>query len=93
MDDRTFRNFALFSSAIFFLWWVHRRKQQKISQPEETQIIGLDSPDWNTQFYTANPDLFNPADITVNVNGFNPMGFSRIPLFGFVGMAHGDTWQ
>ena len=90
MNDINFRNFAFASGAILLLWWIKQRKNRSTQQ--ELVPMGM-SPE--EAYYSANPRLFDPTGLVVNVTnmGYNPYGMSAVPLFGFVGMAQGSLWE
>jgi hypothetical protein len=92
--------------ALFVIWYFRNKNNTGLSgfpsQPTPTLTIpssGYSAPQTPLTpidyTYAANPSQFGPANINVNVSDQNPSWLSNgyIPLFGFVGIAQGSTWQ
>lgn len=94
MNDKHFRNFAFAVGAAGLLYWLFRRKQNQAVNT--TPDVSTESPEQIV--YAANPSAFLPPSVSnINVNianqGLGYLSNQYIPLFGFVGMANGVTFQ
>jgi hypothetical protein len=96
MNDKQFARFLFIMLALFLAWWLfHRRKSGTIIAPNGTPIGTYNDPQLLT--YAANPAKFGPqtvnGSVNISVNGYNGLNQNYMPLFGFVGMAQGETYQ
>lgn len=95
MNDKQFRNFALLIGGAGLLWWLSKRKSTSSNTIVTPDPHAL-SPE--ETMYVANPQQFLPpsaSDLNVNIanQGLGYLDNKYIPLFGFVGMAQGVTFQ
>lgn len=95
MNDKQFERFLFIAAGLFLLWWLWHRKQSIVPAPDGTPIGMINDPELIT--YAANPSAFGPQTINgtvdINVSGYNGLNENYMPLFGFVGMAQGATYQ
>ena len=94
MNDKHFRNFALVIGSAGLLYWLYRRKLAKMNAEPVAPDTSGETPEQIV--YSSNPGAFGPAPvntITIANQGLNYLNSQYIPLFGFVGMANGVTFQ
>lgn len=96
MNDKQFRDVAIvvaLAAIAWFLWRRHRTANASAIQPQPMVSAPGIAPSPIDYMYAANPAAFGPTQIGVNVTPQLPAGLSDqyIPLFGFVGIAQGET--
>lgn len=95
MNDKHFRNFALAIGSAALLYWLYKRKQSAHSMTQEApEPVAANDP--MNAVYSNNPGAFNPPSLgTINIDnqGLSYLSNQYMPLFGFVGMAQGVTFQ
>lgn len=95
MNDKNFERFLFIVFMLFIAWWIlHKRYAAQITTPDGGYIPS-GNPELDT--YAANPGAFGPqtvnGSVTINVDGYNGLNQNYMALFGFVGMAQGETYQ
>jgi hypothetical protein len=96
MNDKQFTRFLFIMLALFLAWWLfHRRTSGATVAPNGTPMGTYNDPQLLT--YAANPSKFGPqtvnGSVNIAVNGYNGLNQNYMPIFGFVGMAQGETYQ
>lgn len=92
----------LIVAGLALLLWLLLKRKKVVTQSESFKNAG-GNDDPLLLAYANDPARNEPAKYTYNIDGSNanvnlgPQGFGYldnkyIPLFGFVGMAQGETW-
>jgi len=98
MNDKTFSRFLLLITVLFLAWWFfHRKAVRSMTAPDGSTVDYGQSASPELLTYAANPSKFGPqtvnGSVNISVNGYNGLNQNYMPLFGFVGMAQGETYQ
>lgn len=92
MNDKRFTHFLYIVAGLFIAWWLFHRRT--VASSGGSGMMFNPSPALLT--YSANPSAFNPqtvnGNVDISVRGYNTLNQAYMPLFGFVGMAAGQTY-
>lgn len=94
MNDRQFTHFIFILMALLVLWWFFHRGRSQASIADNSSPYSINDPELIT--YARDPSRFGPSTVdgTININAdFRGLNQNYLPLFGFVGMAQGATYQ
>lgn len=83
--------------ALGVLWYAYEHSRESQQPANAAQASGALPVDWMAPMGNvagSNPQLFDPSNLTLNVANQTPnyLTNTRIPLFGFVGMAQGQMY-
>jgi hypothetical protein len=98
MKDKEFTKFAFIALGIALLWWLWQRRVANMPSEPETEAPTMTPNDPQLITYSQNPSAFNPPSLgNININianqGLSYLSNQYVPLFGFVGMAQGVSYQ
>jgi hypothetical protein len=99
MNDKEFAKVGFIALGLLLLWWLWMRKQAAAVQATQAQAPTTTTSDPEQDVFANGPppiaSLGDGSTLNVNIanQGLGYLSSQYIPLFGFVGMAQGVSYQ